>query len=397
MKPIGNTIFRLLILFTVLTISYNIAYSVGIGISPTNINLQQILRGGYAETRLTLTNPSTDEVAYLVEIKGDEASWFSFEPATSGYLPAKSSIRFKVIAEPPTFVPIGNYSVYLIFYGAPTSQQQNTGAGTKIIAGVAVPIDITISDLQIEHYILKDVITPFSEECYPIKIYLDIQNDGNVRVTPSFHVRLLDSRGMLVKELDNNATMILPTVTERRPLEIPYQIEGEYRCVPQGKYNVEVVAYLGGNLMYNITRPLEILERGAITLRGEISNLSIPSNVSAGQVVKLNAIFKNMGEREISAKLKAEVYRNSSLVDVVEGDEVRVWPGSSETISAYFTPEQVGGYIITGWSVFEGKTTNSISIPINVSEGQLPLLEIVIIAILVAIIIGVIIWWKRNH
>jgi len=397
MKASNYTIFRLLILFAVLAISYNIVYCVGIGISPTNINLQQILRGGYAETDMTLTNPSDEEVAYLVEIKGPEASWFSFKPATSGILPAKNSIAFKVIAEPPSFVPIGNYSIYLIFYGIPTSQMQNTGAGTRIIAGVAVPVVITISDVQIQHYLLRDVITPFSEECYPIKVYLDVQNDGNVRVTPSFQLKLWDSKGILVKEVNYTAETLLPTVREKLPVEIPYQIEGEYRCVPQGKYNVEVAAYLGNDLINNVTRPLEVLERGAITLRGELSNLSVPANVSAGQVVKLNAIFKNIGEKEVSAKLKAELYLNSSLVDVVQGDEVRVWPGTSDTITAYFTPEQAGTYSITAWSVFEGKTTNTISSSIYVAERQLPLLEIAIIAVIAAIVIGIIVWWKRNH
>lgn len=391
-----KSLFCFIILIFIAFLSTSIVHCVGLGISPSAVNLPAVLRGGYAEANFVLSNPSKQDIAFLVEFKGDEVDWFSFEPFKSGIMPAGSTLNFKVIAQPPSFVPVGNYSANIILYAAPT-EQVGGGTGTRVIAGIAVPVKIEISDIEVLHYTLRDVYVPLSEECYPIRIYFDVENDGNVRVAPRFDITLMNTDKKVIKEINYTAETLLPTVRKNILAEVPYQIEGEYHCVPKGNYYIGVKAYIGDEKIADLTRKLEILERGAITLRGEIKNLTLPTNTSVGQITKISANFTNKGEVEVGTKLKAEIYLNGTLMDMTEGDIVRIWQGDSQIISTYFTPKKEGIYNITAWAVFEGKMTEPLTSSILVTERQFPILEIAIAAAIIVGIVLALFWWRKHR
>jgi len=396
MKAKHYLLLRFPICLLVVLFSISFVHCVGIGLSPSEVVLPNVLRGGYAEKEFSLSNPAFEEMAFTVEIDGQE-DWFSFEPYSSGYLPARSTLDFKIIARPPSYVPVGNYTATLKFYATTSSSLSMEGAGSKVIAGVAIPINITLSDLQILSYISKEASIPLSEECYPIKIYVDVENDGNIRVNPNFIITIFDSSKNKVKEVNYTAEEILPTVSKRLTVDVSYEIPGEYRCIPQGKYNVTVDSYLNGEKINSFNRTLEILERGSITIRGNITNLSHSVNTTTDQLTKISTNFTNIGEMEVGAKLKAELYLDGTLSDVVEGDIVRIAPHETGELTAYFKPKQAGTYNITAWAVFEGKTTDKINSSIIVAEKPLPILEISIFIIVLIVIISVIVWWKRRQ
>ena len=88
-----------------------------------------------------------------------------------------------------------------------------------------------------------------------------------------------------------------------------------------------------------------------------------------GDVVPIVAVFKNTGQRTVSAKFKGVVTSNDKIVETIDSEFYDIAPDETGNIMVYFTPKKYGQYIITGRILYNNKLSFEKSSVLNVNEG----------------------------
>ncbi|HYD03881.1 MAG TPA: hypothetical protein VEC16_06315, partial [Alphaproteobacteria bacterium] len=90
---------------------------------------------------------------------------------------------------------------------------------------------------------------------------------------------------------------------------------------------------------------------------------------AVGDVVPVTAVFKNTGERTVSAKFKGVVTLDNKIVETLDSEFYDIPPGEIGNIEMYFTPEKYGQYIISGRILYNNKLSYEKSSVLNVNTG----------------------------
>jgi hypothetical protein len=361
-----------------------------IGASPGTISFSKMLRDGYAETYITVSNPSGENIGVSMGADGDIKNWLSFDPNTTT-LGVGGSIRVKVIAKPPSYQPNGNYNGTIFVVSQPPSTQLG-GSGSVTVAVIGILTNIEVTDVQIENFKVEGVNVPKTEECRDIGVFTWITNIGNVKTTPKIHIDIYDQQeSTLLKSFDQSDTEILPTITKLIVSKISPEL-AQYKCIPPGLYKVKIKAYKGNELNFQGSYILEIVPRGTLTVKGELISLTAKSTATMGEIVKVTGVFRNTGEVPVDAKLKVESYLVGALTQVAEGDTLEVFPGENKELTAYVTPILFGKYTMRGSVLYSGKITDTKDASVDVSPNIL-----IYVVILIVIIVVVFFVWRKKE
>jgi len=382
---------RRLLLPVVMLISFAILSNAalgGAGLSPASVDFEDMVRGGYAERYITVSNPTDEMTTVTVGTEGDISGWATAEPQMFN-LSGISYRIVKIIVRPPSSIPNGVYSGRMLVVAKPyVPPEMSSGSSVSVASVIMASVSVEISDLQMLSYKVENVRMPDTEECRPILVYFSLRNTGNVNVTPRFDAEIISkSNGETVQKYSEKGSSILPTQALSHSLRIPYKME-QFKCVPEGLYRAHIVSYTdSGSIMDTSDLDIRIYPRGTLTVGGEIMSLEVPNNVTQGDVIKINALFKNTGEIPVMAKLKAEVYSGGRLVDTVSSEQIEVGPGSVVSLPAYYTPSGGGKYKILASVIFEEKSTETVQAEVEVlwPQSYMIIIAILIVACLVAI------------
>ena len=144
-----------------------------------------------------------------------------------------------------------------------------------------------------------------------------------------------------------------------------------------------------------------VFEKGTLVDSGDFVRLENQAWAKIGEIVPINAVFKNTGTRTVSAKLKGIVTLDNRIVDTIDTEYYDIAPGEIGNIPATYTPKKLGQYIITARILYNNKLSFEKSSVINVNEGTEQgfnwLYVIVIVVILVVIWLLLIGIRKKKH
>jgi len=340
--------------------------AVTIGAGPTPLEFENVARGGYSEKILTVSNPQDENLTGVVTASGPIRDWMTYTPDTF-VVPASSELKIQVSVTPPDNIVNGAYVGKTIIHVAPSSEVEPgtlpTGAGTII------DTTVEITGVKIWGYFLKSVTVRDTEVTQPILLDIIIENNGNVAASPNITIDILSyedkkilSQGHYYKET------ILAGKTHPTVLQIPST------GLKAGRYWAEVS-------MDGVRRQLisfDLLEQGALTLRGVLRNISAGKSwVQEGESLKVEGVFSNTGKMDFpDAKLKCEAYTldkksgEQKLKQTFESDTLRVPVGKDIVLTTYFTPKDGGEHTISCYMVYAGKTTTKVSTEVNVIPKQ---------------------------
>jgi hypothetical protein len=368
------------VLFFILLLTTSV---LAIGAAPSSFNFPGMLRGGYSEQTVTVSNPSSSDVTIIVSGDGEISQWIHAEP-NEFILSPGSSAPVTIIVEPPIDIANGEYKNDLLVLGKPT----NAGDGqVAIVGGVSLAVTAEITDNEETSFEVRRVTIPATEECRPIEVRVSVANTGNVRVIGDFTFTLKTGEKVL-KSIDYITETLLPTREHRFSVELPYEIE-QYDCVPVGDYTIDVVGSLSGQEQYSASHPFTIFERGSLSILGELTNIVIPENVEAGQLIKIEADFKNTGELTYRAQLVTELYSGSAIADTVKGDVVEVFSGNTKTLEVLYRPTLPGDYTLKLYAQdsISGAKTIEVEYPFKVILPTIYLIAGLIILIIIILVI----------
>jgi hypothetical protein len=365
----------------------------GVGLSPASVEFKNMLRGGYSELYLTVSNPTAEDTTVSVSVEGELKDWLYIEPGAFNMSGISYKI-VKVIARPPNSIPNGYYTSRVLVVAKPALPPEAAAGSTISVASVvSAEASVEVSDLQMLRYAVEGISLPDTEECRPILVYANLRNTGNVNVTPKFNVEISSkTSGTVIQTYDYTSSAVLPTQTSNVLIRVPYNIE-QFKCIPEGRYSAQIKAYAGDSVMDTSNLDFRIYQRGVLTVAGEITELKVPRNVTLGDVAKIDAIFKNTGQITVAAKLKAEIYEGGRLVDTVSSDPKEIRAGSMDTLTAYFTPKGGGTHKVIASAVFEEKSSNTAEAVVEVFWPQI--YWIVLGAVIVVSVAGILIFRKR--
>jgi hypothetical protein len=395
---------------TVIILSFlclvNTAHAIGIGIAPATVNFTNVLRGGYGEETMRVTNPNNFSIAVSLGTEGLVGDWLLFAPKTSETIiltsgqivtmafetftvPPESSYEFRAVVQPPEDMPAGTYSGYINIDSSPMTNISIPGTGTAVITGAKLKAFVSITGEQILDYVVHGIVIKDTEEGYPIELTVSGENKGNVRVLPKVNVDVwnIDKTELVISE-KLTGDYVLPTRKDTQE----FSISSENLSV--GQYWANVSVFVGDDMIYQELLTFDFLEEGSLKIKGEFIGIINKVWASIGELIKIDAIFQNTGELPTSAKYKGEVYLDEEIMAVLESDELLAPVGETVNLTAYFTPQKAGRYVVRGAIYYDKKVTFTKEGIINVLPDESimalvsnNLLYIVIIILLFIIIV----------
>lgn len=344
--------------FVVLLASDAAAQSI-IGVSPGNVDLKNVLRGGYAERAITVTVDSESPVKVKLEPRGDIVSWLDFSTLELE-VSRGSPGRPVIYVTPPTDVPNGNYTAFLRVRTEEINPEGKQGHATgKILAALDVVITVEITDLEVFACEAKNFKIDSVEKGEELKIELDFLNKGNIRVSPKVVVDIWDLEySQIVKTLDLVGSEVLPTKTEK----VAFSADTNELEVMQYWAEVSAVECYASEVL-----TFDIFEPGTLRAEGIITGIASMTWTSEGEIVPITVNFKNTGEKEIVSQFKGQITLDGKIVQLLEGEQTSVPVNEATNFTFFFTPGKEGKYIVSGRVFYEKKRTFEASTVVNVT------------------------------
>jgi hypothetical protein len=368
-----------------------------LGVNKLDMEFNDVLRSGYAEDYFVVSTGSVNNISLYIEAQGDIKDWISFEPAVQPFtMSADSPSAIKVIVQPPSDARAGDYESLVLLSTGPLGQQSGK-MGTNIVVAFELKVKVRVTDTQILScnaggFDLKD-----AEIGFPLEFSSTVSNTGNVRVKPTFQVKVYDQDQKNVIAILNYSSdkEILPTMSSQITTKLENQLE-------IGQYWAQVSS---PTCNYDSLLTFSILDKGGISDVGEFVRLENNAWAVTGEIVPINAYIRNRGSRVISAQFKGIVLQEERIVKIISSDTVDVAPGEMVPLQSFFTPVKSGQYRITGRINYNKKITYEKSSILNVEQGAAKssagmnkyyIAIIVIIIIIIVLLVLIIIRKKRK-
>lgn len=353
------------ILFLTFLFSANLILAVSIGVSPAVLNYDNMLKQGYAEKNLIFTTSLESPLKVTLEKQGDIKDWISFENEThklndSVIIDSKKPYYVKVIARPPKDTKNGNYSGY-IHVKSDKLEEDSKGKALGVKAAFMVKVNIEIIGDQIVKCVGLQSNIDTVEKDEMLKVEYSIENRGNVFINPEVYIDIMDKNKNLVYEKILATERIFPTTKNTFIKDISNNLSvGQYFAkinFPQCKYLKEVT--------------FDILDYGALRDYGVLQQISSLSRSNVGDTLPVKAIFKNLGQRTVTAKFIGVIKTtDNKIIELIETDEVKVEPDHVEELIHYFKPEYSTQYIASGRISYNNKLSFEKSYLMNVHPAK---------------------------
>ncbi len=362
MKKTSKIVFAIGLILIILSSN---AGAAGIAVSPSTIEMDDVLKGAEPERVLTVFNTATYEDTFSLTVTGDISDWISFyrmddptTPINNITVPAEAKAQVLVKFAIPADTAAGDgYTSKIYVQSIPPEVE-----GGQAAVMIKMPVDVTISvtGTQTLAGTVESIATTDTEVNVPLRIRVEFRNTGNVVAKPTVNVdisrdgALVDSVTYSDKEVATNRKEIIP-------------VEWDTAEMKSGDYVAKVSVMLGPEVLETKDLPFKLFPPGALTRQGNLTSTKCEGELAVGAVTKILATFVNTGGVDTMAKFTGEVYVDGNLVGTVESNELLVPIGASETLTAYLTVESPGNYEVKGHVEYEGRTTDTKELSFDVS------------------------------
>ena len=382
--------------FSILLILILPSLASGIGVSPTTLNYENVMKNASNQKQVMLFNTEDTDKYYEIYASGNTSGWFSFSEKEFKVSPG-SNKPIVVTVTPPADIPNGIYEG-IIYIKEITNVTGGEGASVGIAPAVGVKTIMNITGKELISGIVHKISAEDDEIGKPIKFLIRYSNTGNVKSGPKIIIKI-SKDGEQIDTIEKEITLF---AGENKDI----LIEWETLKREAGDYAANVEVFLNDEKLAEERIVFKILPEGALTKNLTVINVNAPETVNIGKPAKIEVVVKNTGAGSVNAKLTGEVYLDNELVDTISGDSVRVYQGQTGTLVAYFKSENPGSYFIKGDVLYEGKSIKLDDVDITVKEEKkggekspsaplISLTGIIIIIAAVAILILVIFIFRK--
>lgn len=254
---IKNTIKSVFLAVALLLLSSVVTHA-GFGISPSDFNVDFLQPGStYTKTYLVSRSGDLGQTNIIVEPDmGIVNDWLTFTPGrTFTFKKGAKTMEFKVTIDVPLTAEYQEYPGTFTLRAVPADAEVR---GVTIAQGLQLNSDIEVTMEEIINLAILNIKIDETEIGNPIIVKVTGENKGNVDVTPTLQVTIMDLQGNMLEEHDvANLQGIESGITK----EVTGQFETELGI---GEYFVDVEAFLGEDSLRSERLVLEITEKKPI-------------------------------------------------------------------------------------------------------------------------------------
>jgi len=195
----------------------------GFGVSPPYVISDRLYPGAHFEQEIVLSrgNPNEELEAKITVDAPEIEDWFNFKPGKEFLLPkGQQQVSMIVEVDIPEDVDYKNYEGYIYIKTSPVAGEEK--AGVSIALGARVDIDLTVTELRIVDFKIRNLRIPDSEEAFhwwkikllgKIKFLMNLENIGNIETAPDraeIEVYDLSWQNLLYQGTDKSLEKIKP-------------------------------------------------------------------------------------------------------------------------------------------------------------------------------------------
>ncbi len=328
--------------------------AMSISINPASIRKtgdDWMVRGGYTEKTVRVATKEENAVVniYFENRQNPMNEWIALDPPERVFNLSNGDPRYITISiEPPEDTPNGQYDTSLIFtIKNPETFEGMTGA--TIDTAVAFIISITINDEEMRTCTVRSAGISDIEEGDSLLSRFLILNTGNIRLNPTILMEFWNQEGSeMVKTIEYESPQILPSVTEE------ILIEQASDDLDPGQYFVDVSV---DECYYEDTLTFDLLESGTLSAEGQLIGISVPAWNNRSDIIELNPIFRNTGQKDVQARFKGKITLGGTIKKLIETQTVTVAPGKQVKMEAFFESDEPGRYEVSGRVFYDTKQT----------------------------------------
>jgi hypothetical protein len=214
---------RVLFLAIFITLFWATTAGAGFGISPPYVINDRLYPGAHYEQKIVLSrgDPNEDLKAEITIDAPEIENWFSFVPGKEFLLPkGQQQVAMTVSVDVPKDAKYKNYKGYIYVKTAPVEEEKK--AGVAILLGARIDVDLTVTELKIIDFKIRDLRIPNSEEGFywwkiklpgKIKFLMNVENIGNTEAAPDkveIEIYDLSWNNLLYKGEDKSLKKIKP-------------------------------------------------------------------------------------------------------------------------------------------------------------------------------------------
>jgi len=261
--------------------------AVSMGISPTLLNNENLLRGSYFEQKYIISrkDPSKDDYA-KIEIIGEEiTNWIEIDPGNEFVLPkGETSVEFKVSVSIPDDAKYQKYEGKIRIL----ISQENEGQVT-IQQGVDLVVDLNVSDIEyskLQVYNLK--INDFKKGENLI-LSSNIKNLGNISASPDkIEINIKDTSSNDIKQISSSEIEAIDPFSEKEVL-----IDFGVIDIEEGTYVGDIIVYFNKEIIAEEKSIFNVLEgqEKLNFVQKIIKNYGKPVMIGGGVLLGLAFIF----------------------------------------------------------------------------------------------------------
>lgn len=366
-----KTIIVLIVLLGIIITSQP-AYAIGIGISPSEISIDNVLKGNEAERSLTIFNTGPETTNFTLSSSGHVCKWVTFydsdDPATNitiisipGHEKRTVTIKVQIPEDTLNAKYVGSIDIRSMPVAA-----NNNGMGQQLIIGASSSIELIVTGNQTVKGVVTAIVIEDTEPGYPVKIKTIFKNEGNVIAIPGIDV-IIHQGNNDIFSFTNDEVSVKPTITE--PIIAKWNTT---TANLPGEYTAKVTVILDEQILRSDTIPFEILPIGTLTRQGNLTDILIDDIPAIGTLLKIKSCFENNGLIETSAKFTAEVYKDDNLVDTITSDELVVEKNEEIELISYLKIEDPGDYRIEGKVIYDKKETPVKELSFEIPAESIP-------------------------
>lgn len=370
-----------------------------IGIYPTQLNFDSVLRGGEYFKTIGVINNSGSPAIFAVTAAGDIARWADFVDPTNV---SRSLTQFTAQAHgqvglrirvPPKLAN-GTYRGVVHVLSQPLANgSASTGASSQgVRVGADLAVTVSVVGAQIIRGSLLDARAPQKIEAgYRARVKNIVVNSGNVQIRPKFSVTIT-----------HGATTVATLAFQDRTVDpgATASIETDWKTTPAaalGGYIAHVTASAQGVLLGAREVRFEVVPFGTLSRSGEFESLEVTNKPAPGQSARVEAVFRNTGTIETNAAFVGELDLNGHVVRGVTSVPELVEVGDVRTIEMFVKIDAKGRYAFKGRINFDGHQTDGRSVRFGIGTHSSRFVDLLAAAAVLALIIGGAWWFLRRR
>lgn len=234
----------ILILITILPFIVIKPAFAGFGVSPSEIYNDSLKPGAKFEKEIVLSRSDAEEnLNVVIETDLNEAeSWVTFDKGKEFIFPKGENRKtIKAIVSIPKNADLKNYKGFIRIKA---SSADSSSSGVSIVQGARMEVNLITTSINVDLLDIKGFNIPNVDFQKPIKLLVNIQNNGNTEIAPSkiiLEIQNLNKNFITTVET-TKLEKIEPNTTKEITAEFENKLNG-------GEYFAIVKAYLDDKLL----------------------------------------------------------------------------------------------------------------------------------------------------